>query len=274
MARPWDIFKEKQKVDFKYLSSLRYINNKGLEVPDNTIAVLKTQPSTFPYTDIVESLIGHPSRDWFIKYASFCLPLTIANQYGFVIKALHDAEIFWDGESMQPEVKSEGLYNYNSGQTYALDFGPGVLTVDHTFLFRTPPNINLMAIQPPNYFIDGLQSMSGVVESDNLRRSFTFNIKITSPNKKITIKKGDWLAAFIPVPRGFVDSFRLVPAEDIFDNDIIENEVANNIALGWQRENHMDFGGDEGKINASGRRYFKGIHADDTEYKNHQKRIG
>lgn len=273
MARPWDIFKEKQKFDFSYLTDLDYINDEGLEVPENTIAVVKTQDSVLDYTDIVKSLIGHPTRDWFIKYASFCLPLTIANQYGFVITAQHDAELFWDGESIHLDVKSEALYDYSSGQVYAVDFGPGVLTIDHTFLFRTPPGINLMAIQPPNYFIDGIQAMTGVIESDNLRRSFTFNLKITTPNKKIYIKKGDWLAAFIPIPRGFVDSFKMVPAEEIFSSDIINNEVAANKALGWQRKSHKDFGGDMTKINDSGRRYFKGVHADDSPYKNHQKRI-
>jgi hypothetical protein len=273
MSRPWDIFKEKQKVNFSYLTGLDYINDEGLEVPENTIAVVRTQDSVLNYDDIAKSLIGHPSRDWFMKYASFCLPLTIGNQYGFVITAQHDAEIFWDGESMQLDVKSEGLYDYSSGQTYALDFGPGVLTIDHTFVFRTPPGINLMTIQPPNYFIDGMHVMCGVVESDNLRRSFTFNIKVTSPNKKIIIKKGDWLAAFIPIPRGFVDSFKLVSADKIFSAKVIENEAASSLALGWQRTTHKDFGGDKTKINDSGRRYFKGVHVDDTPYKNHQKRI-
>jgi hypothetical protein len=272
MARPWDIFKEKQKLNFEYLSNLKYINDDGLEVPENTIAVIATEDDNVDYNSCVKSLIGQPNRDWFIKYASFCLPLTIANQYGFAIIAQHDADLFWDG-SMNLQIDSQGFNNHNSIQQYSNEFGPGVLTLDHKFLFRTPTGISLMAIQPPNYFIDGLQVVSGVVETDNLRRSFTFNIKVTTLNKKISIKKGDWLAAFIPVQRNFVEKFKLVPGKELFSQEILDNEKKNNVALAWQRNNHKDFGGDGGKINGSGRRYFKGIHADGSSYKNHQKRI-
>jgi len=269
----WETFKELRKEKFEDLIGLSYINDENLEVPENKIAIVQAHPEYSDHSDAVSSLKGNPGREWFAKYASFCLPLTIANQQGFVIKAMHDAEIFWDGESFSLDIKSNGLMHPVSPQIYATDFGPGVLTIDHRFVFRTPPGINLMTIQPPNYFIEGLHVMAGTVESDNLRRSFTFNIKVTSPNKKIYIKKGDWLAAFIPVQRNFIEKFELVDADKLFSDDIINNEQRNMVALGYQRNTHQDFGGDVGKINDSGRRYFKGIHADGTKYKDHQKRI-
>ena len=51
-------------------------------------------------------------------------------------------------------------------------------------------------------------------------------------------------------------------------DDIIENEMDSTHKLGWERLNS-----DQPKINGSGRRYFKGIHVNETSYKNHQKRI-
>ena len=53
----------------------------------------------------------------------------------------------------------------------------GVVTIQNRFTFRTPPDVNLMTINPPNYWIDGIQHMTGVIETDNLRRDFTFNLK-------------------------------------------------------------------------------------------------
>jgi hypothetical protein len=126
-----------------------------------------------------------------------------------------------------------------------------------------------MTIQPPNSFIPGMYAMTGVVESDQLRREFSFNLKLTDPTRRVSVKKGDLLAAFIPIPRYFVDEFELGLASDYFDKDIIENELADGDELTRQRTND-----DVGKPHDSGRRYFKGVHAFGEKYLDHQKRIG
>ena len=45
------------------------------------------------------------------------------------------------------------------------------------------------------------------VTTFDLRCDFTFNLKITVPNMLVSVKKGDALGAFIPIPRYFVDGF-------------------------------------------------------------------
>ena len=271
--RPWDVFKEKINKPVSFVDEVKkdYINDEGFEVPENTLAFYCTSDHKYKINDVVESLVGHPNRDWFHTTAfTFCLPLTIGNQYGFVVKSNWDAEIEWNGDPNSGiKCISEGWQNHDSIQPWVSDFATGILTLENKFIIRTPPGINLMTIQPPNYFIRGLHTMTGVVESDNLRRNFTFNMKITEPNTPIKIKKGDWLAAFIPVPRFFIDSFELKDAEDLFGKEIISNEMYSTHALGWERHNTDTY-----KINGSGRRYFKGIHVNETPFKNHQKRIG
>ena len=67
-------------------------------VPDNTIAVIPNATGyTELYEDIIEPLHGKFKRDWFVKHAYYCLPLTIGNQYGFLIKSLYDFNILWNG---------------------------------------------------------------------------------------------------------------------------------------------------------------------------------
>lgn len=107
---------------------------------------------------IIEPLKGKIKRDWFIKHAYFCLPLTIGNQYGFAIKSLKTFSIIWDGGdnpiNTTIEILDEGE---NIGHQFVSShFGMGVITIQNRFTFRTPPGVNLMTINPPNYWIDGI----------------------------------------------------------------------------------------------------------------------
>jgi hypothetical protein len=58
-------------------------------VPNNKLVTI-TEDDYFNSQNeiIIEPLKGKIKRDWFIKHAYFCLPLTIGNQYGFAIKSL------------------------------------------------------------------------------------------------------------------------------------------------------------------------------------------
>lgn len=270
----WEEYKASLKNRFVEKENKPYINDPGYEVPENTIAWYNYSEQGYRIEDVVETLVGQPNRDWFNHIAfSMCLPLTIANQYGFVVKAQHDAELFWDGTENPVEVKSEGFNNLQSIQSYLNNFRNGVLSIENKFILKTPPNVNILVTQPPNHYIDGLHFMNGVVESDNLRRSFTFNIRVTTPNKVIKIKKGDWLSGFIPIPRFYVENFELVPAKKLFSEELLYNERMSAENLQWERQNPEKEGGDIGKVNDSGRRYFKGIHVNHKPYRNHQKRI-
>jgi hypothetical protein len=147
-------------------------------------------------------------------------------------------------------------------------FGQGIITIQNRFGFKTPPGINLMTIQPPNWFIPGTCAMTGVVETDQIRRDFTFNLKITVPNMLVSVKKGDALGAFIPIHRYFVDGFNLKIVSEIFDKDMHALEINEQATLGRER-NTVDLA----KPHQSGRRYFNGLHTDGTGYADHQKRV-
>ena len=110
------------------------------------------------------------------------------------------------------------------------------MTVQTAFALRTPPEVNLMTLQPPNQFIDGLQNLMGVVEADNLRRDFTFNLKITRPDHPIEIKVGDLLAAVLPIPRGFVEKFELIDAYERLSPETVAFEQQTARDFGRERE--------------------------------------
>jgi len=248
-----------------------YLNDPGYEVPENTVVVVPHEPGTDGFhKDVLFPLKGDIKRDWFNSHFYYCLPINIGNQYGFVIKSARDLEAVWDGTlDNANDISINYLSNDNEEkQFFHGGFGNGVLTVQNCFALKTPQNINLMTIQPPNMFIPGTVAMTGVVETDQIRRDFTFNLKLTDPGRKVIIKKGDALGAFIPIPRYFVDSFDVKLISDIFDTELHENEIGDQIELSRQRAEE-----DKLRSHESGRKYFNGEHAFGEKYQDHQKRL-
>lgn len=250
-----------------------YINDPGHEVPENTIVIVANDFESKGYYDqIIEPLAGNPKRDWWNSHFYYCLPINIGNQYGFAIKSMWDFNATWDGthendKDITIEMLSE---DYDQSIQYiGSGFSEGVLTIQNLFHMRTPPGINIMTIQPPNYNIPGTYNMTGVIETDNLRRDFTFNLKFTDPGRTVEIRKGDWLGAFITIPRYFVDSFEIKYGLDVFDEELVRNDLVDGDELGRQRNEE-----DKDKAHESGRKYFNGEHAFGCPYPDHQKRVG
>ena len=230
-----------------------------MKVPDDRILALPYDDHYAGLQDAVFlPLRGQHKRDWFSKHAYLCLPLVIGNQYGFAVKSLFHATFLWNG-GPEPADTTITVHNteeaaaFGGLQLLASQFGLGIVTVQTAFALRTPPEVNLMTLQPPNVFIDGLQNLTGVVEADNLRRDFTFNLKITRPDHPIEIKVGDLLAAVLPIPRGFVEKFEMIDAYEAVSPDTVALE----------QQTARDFGREREEVDAKnkrcvGRRYFKG----------------
>ncbi|MBV9576875.1 MAG: hypothetical protein JO149_09650 [Gammaproteobacteria bacterium] len=221
--------------------------------------------------EIIENLKTHKKRDWMTQHAYFCLPLTMGNQYGFVIKSYYDFEICWNGgdNPTDLQIKLADNYDANGKQIIASHFGLGIVTIQNRFSLRTSEMMNLLVMNPPNYFIDGLQSLTAVVETDNLRRDFTFNLKTTRINQWIQIKKGQPLAAVLPYPRRFIDEFEMKLAHEVIDRKIIEEE----------RRTIQYFARERTEVDAkypggNGFRYLDGEDIYGIKFKDHQKKVG
>jgi hypothetical protein len=247
----------------------QYINDSNNIIPEKTIVLVPfSQEDNFEYSDVLESLSGKMKRDWFNSHFYYCLPLTIGNQYGFIIKSTRTFDMEWDGRFDSPDdIKFTFLdEGDDKDQTVKCGFGSGIVTIQNRFVIRTPPGINIMTIQPPNMFIEGAAAMTGVIESDNLRRDFTFNLKITIPNYKIRVNKGDALGAFIPIERYSQDGYEIRLVSDLFDKEVHENELKDIAEFGRQRSSE-----DLSKPHQSGKKYFKGEHAFEKKFEDHQR---
>jgi hypothetical protein len=240
--------------------------NQGNNVPDNTIAIFEDEYK-FDLKPVISKILTKPdkTRDWFSPHFYKCLPLKIGNQYGFTIISEFDFGFEWNGENEKESITfyfdEENIEKFPRIESH---FGHGIITINPPFTLRTPPGVNLMTINPPNHFIPNLTAMTGVVEADNLRRNFTFNLKIQMQGIKVWIPAGTPLAAFIPIPRYFADSFNLVFADELFDKETIEEEN-NSVISETKSRQEIDY-----PTMKPNRRYMRGIDFYGNKFPDHQ----
>jgi hypothetical protein len=102
----------------------------------------------------------------------------------------------------------------------ATNFGHGILSLIPDFIVKTPPGVSTYVRGIPNLIANGIQPLDGVVETDWLPFTFTYNFKFIKPGK-IKFEKGQPLFSFFPVPRGYSQEFDAVVSN-------IEDKVESN----------------------------------------------
>jgi hypothetical protein len=233
------------------------INDDNNLVPENTVVIVpKIGITKESISNVIESLKGEKKRDFFVEASYFCLPMMIANQYGFIIKSTSNLTIKWDGKKPLTFIEEDelpgGLHVSNSPQSNVINFRL-------PFMLRTPPLVNLIVLAPPNFMLPtGITVLNGVVETDNLQFDFTLNLMINEP-MTVEIPKGTPITALIPIPRGFADSFELKHADELYDNKVINFEKLSHGQ--WEHIRDTVDKQHYAETGQRGRRYFKGIDA-------------
>jgi hypothetical protein len=250
----------------------------GLVVPEKTIAffpvIADKGVKSFDLNDV--SLFLRPlnldhKREWFSAHFYKCLPLSIGNMQGFVFSLPYGFDVLWKGGASPEDLhisyhKDAEQYENLNFIHPSSEFGHGILTIHYPINLKTPPNTNLMTISAPNFPLPGMSPMTGVVESDNLRFSFTLNLKIDIPNTPIRVLPNYPLVGIIPIPRYFCDSFELKNAYDIFEKEVVDEETKVS------RE-HSDI---RAEANANidstlpDRLYYRGMDVRGNKFKDHQ----
>ena len=117
------------------------------------------------------------------KYAYNCLPLVIANQLGWVVKAAPSFSVIWDGRNEKDAIK----FHFHEqepemSQFVVSHFGQGIISFRLPWVFRTDPGIGLIVRGPSNQWLPGAHGLDGFVETWGLESTFTMNWKITIPD--------------------------------------------------------------------------------------------
>lgn len=165
--------------------------------------VIQKTPGSLPF----EIRPAPAERDWIDatphRFAARCLPLLVANSHGWEILFQDRCEIIWSGGRETEDLRV--TTQTGSDDHVVSHFGQGIVTFRIHALFRTEPGCNLWVCGPVNRFKDGIQALTGVVETDWLPFTFTMNWKVTRSFYPITFERGEPICHIFPVPRGIVD---------------------------------------------------------------------
>ena len=180
-----------------------------------------------------------PSRDWMDRipdrHAYRCLPLAIANAHGWEICSVCDFEAHWGGGEAAHDVRLRALDGFPDLSRYVVThFAHGIITFHLTYLFRTEPGWNLLAIGPTNEPKDGIAPLSGIIETDWLPYPFTMNWQMTRPGR-VRFRKGEPICMVMPIAaRAAVDTEVIV--RDLADEPQLQ---ADTMAWKERRDEFM-----------------------------------
>jgi uncharacterized protein DUF6065 len=215
------------------------------------------------------------SRDWMDetpqRYAYRCLPLSIANQAGWVILNPVTFSACWNGGPGREDVAVTHAAAAPDPRVSS-HFGAGVVTIAIPYLFRTPPMVNLWIKGPTNLIKDGAQALEGIIETDWVLSSFTMNWKLTRPHHPVRFERGEPICMLVPVARGLAEELepRLSPIQETpticeqylrWRNErgqfleALDRRDPEAVARGWQRD------------------YMKGLRPDGQRVREHQTRL-
>jgi hypothetical protein len=132
-----------------------------------------------------------------------CLPLVIANTTGWEIQCPFSFTAWWTGgprmEDIQIRSDDDNVPLDRILRLVTSHFTRGVLTFHTGYLFRTEPGWDLWVGGSPNHIKDGIQPLTGIVETEWLPFPFTMNWHFTRPGY-VSFKKGEPMAFIMPVP--------------------------------------------------------------------------
>jgi hypothetical protein len=132
-----------------------------------------------------------------LPHAYKCLPLVVANQWGWQILCPTDVVATWDGtpslSGLQVRVAPQFTPAIKS------QFGEGIITFSPPWLFRTPRGWDLYLKGPSNRWKFNCVPLEGVIETWWLNYTFTLNWKILEPGT-VFFARGESLGQLIPVP--------------------------------------------------------------------------
>lgn len=152
-----------------------------------------------------------PRRRWMDEFADGfayrCLPLAIANQCGWVVRAPVGLSATWYGGAAASDTRVRFDENPALYQTQiSSHFGGGVLTFSLPWLFRTPPGVCLWVRGLPNQVRPGAQALDGVVETHWSPMTFTMNWQLLDAGRPVRFERGDAVAFLTPLRLDLVES--------------------------------------------------------------------
>lgn len=169
-----------------------------------------------------------PRRHWMDEspHAYKCLPLVIANQWGWQILCPTDVVVTWNGDPNPSGVQVMVSPEYTPA--IKSQFGTGIVTFSPPWLFRTPPGWDLYLKGPSNRWKANCTPLEGVIETWWLNYTFTLNWKLVLPGT-VRFSAGESLGQLVPIPHATFEASSAIEAPI----GLLEPNAAKEL-LEWQ----------------------------------------
>lgn len=213
-------------------------------------------------------------RDWMDafpeRHAYRCLPLAIANSFGWEVLSPCDLRIDYDGGYGAEAIKISAEDDYPLvGHFAASNFTRGVLTLHTGYIFRTEPGWSLLATGPINEPKSFMSPLTGVIETDWLPYPFTMNWQLMRAGS-FRLKKGEPFCNIVPVMVDPVSEAGIEIVDGREEPGLLE--AMNGFAA--RRGTLMSkFDDPEAERESWGREYFRGALADGTVAPRHVHKL-
>lgn len=153
---------------------------------------------------------ANPKREWMDvainKNPYRCLPLSMANSWGWEILSPAKFTAEWNGGYSPNDVKIERIEGHGFPDPY---FGEGTLTWHPGYVFKTEFPYGLYVTGAPNNPKPNAIPLSGIVETHWLPFTFTMNWRFSQPGK-FTMEIGEPFCQIFPID---MNMFNNVEAE-------------------------------------------------------------
>jgi Family of unknown function (DUF6065) len=169
-------------------------------------------------------------RHWMDEepHAYKCLPLVIANQWGWQILCPTEVVVTWNGDPTPAGLHVE--IDPQFAPTVKSQFGAGIVTFSPPWLFRTPPGWDLYCKGPSNRWKPNCTPLEGVIETWWLNYTFTLNWKLVQPGA-VLFARGESLGQLVPIPHATFDESTALEAPI----GLVEPQAMEEL-LKWQEE--------------------------------------
>ncbi|MGH1413447.1 MAG: DUF6065 family protein [Pelagimonas sp.] len=141
------------------------------------------------------------------KFAYRCLPLNMANTYGWQILNPSGFNVRMVDTEHGPDL--EFAYDTPNDPPAVSHFGNGIVTFHIHALFTTAPGVSIYATGPANSPKQGVSPLAGIVETDWLPFTFTMNWRVMFKNAWIRFEKDDPICMFFPVKLAEIEEYTI-----------------------------------------------------------------
>jgi hypothetical protein len=167
------------------------------------------------------------NRDWmddtYNKHAYQCLPMTVANVYGWEIVMEEDLVVQWDGGNTPPAILSGEVTS--SGRVQAISSIIGMISINMGWVINTEDGYNTWVTGSPNYFVDGATPLTATLPSYWWPDESQMNWKITKIGEPVTFAAGTPFCFFNIYDNSILEDTEVITSNLWDDKELMESRV-------------------------------------------------